>query len=332
MQAEQFYLQAFFNAMATWRIFTVLPSIRSLLFDVLRSLREVTALVILLVVRAGKGVGHFSPGSLNSSFVDFIRRPSLGLGPHYPSLQLRPVHAMYPSRAVKCPRNVPSVCCLLLQLVTYEFAVLGLWVYGGVLSNYLLYTKQEGSNANFDTISESLLSMFQVCMCVCVLPEARALSLDLEAPLPALADTWPRHDRAWAPHASGHLVGSALFLVFFICAGMQILVKDNWGSTMSLVISATGSVSSSVFFIAFVILASIMFTNLFIGIVCAVFVRNAKISNKCVGRVRVPEGSQGPCPVLPFPSLPFPSMRTQFDALLTGACSESMSAFQSARV
>ena len=113
---------------------------------------------------------------------------------------------------------------------------------------------------------------------------------------------------------------------------MQILVKDNWGSTMSLVISATGSVSSSVFFIAFVILASIMFTNLFIGIVCAVFVRNAKISNKCVGRVRVPEGSQGPCPVLPFPSLPFPSMRTQFDALLTGACSESMSAFQSARV
>jgi hypothetical protein len=64
-------------------------------------------------------------------------------------------------------------------------------------------------------------------------------------------------------------------------------------------------VSSSVFFIAFVILASIMFTNLFIGIVCAVFVRNAKISNKCVGRVRVPEGSQGPCPVLPFPSLPF---------------------------
>ncbi len=61
MQAEQFYLQAFFNAMATWRIFTVLPSIRSLLFDVLRSLREVTALVILLVVRAGKGVGHFSP-------------------------------------------------------------------------------------------------------------------------------------------------------------------------------------------------------------------------------------------------------------------------------
>ncbi len=54
------------------------------------------------------------------------------------------------------------------QLVTYEFAVMGVWVYGGVISGYLKYTSQEGSNANFDTISESLLSMFQVCVVVCV--------------------------------------------------------------------------------------------------------------------------------------------------------------------
>jgi hypothetical protein len=38
-------------------------------------------------------------------------------------------------------------------------------VYGGVISGYLEYTNQEGSNANFDTISKSLLSMFQVCVC-----------------------------------------------------------------------------------------------------------------------------------------------------------------------
>jgi hypothetical protein len=56
----------------------------------------------------------------------------------------------------------------LSQLVTYEFAVLGLWVYGGVLSEFLKYTHQEGSNANFDTLSESLLSMFQVgVVCSC---------------------------------------------------------------------------------------------------------------------------------------------------------------------
>jgi hypothetical protein len=78
-------------------------------------------------------------------------------------------------------------------------------------------------------------------------------------------------------------MGLTNFTELAVCACAQILVRDNWGTTMSLVISATGSVSSSVFFIAFVILASIMFTNLFIGIVCAVFVRNAKISNKCVG-------------------------------------------------
>ncbi len=82
------------------------------------------------------------------------------------------------------------------------------------------------------------------------------------------------------PHAAYHRKHSNATLLPLL--PLQILVKDNWGSTMSLVISATGSVSSSVFFIAFVILASIMFTNLFIGIVCAVFVRNAKISNKCV--------------------------------------------------
>jgi hypothetical protein len=82
---------------------------------------------------------------------------------------------------------------------------------------------------------------------------------------------------------------------------LQILVRDNWGDTMSLAISSTGSVSSSVFFIAFVILASIMFTNLFIGIICAVFVRNAKISSKCVALVRscpyhtVPKLLQGSC-------------------------------------
>jgi hypothetical protein len=63
------------------------------------------------------------------------------------------------------PYFLVSTSCALLplsQLVTYEFAVLGLWVYGGVLSEFLKYTHQEGSNANFDTLSESLLSMFQV--------------------------------------------------------------------------------------------------------------------------------------------------------------------------
>ncbi len=42
---------------------------------------------------------------------------------------------------------------------------MGVWVYGGVISSYLEYTSQEGSNANFDTISKSLLSMFQVGVC-----------------------------------------------------------------------------------------------------------------------------------------------------------------------
>jgi hypothetical protein len=52
VQARDPRIRAFFNALAILRIFTVLPSTRSLLFDVLRSLKEVTALVILLVVRA----------------------------------------------------------------------------------------------------------------------------------------------------------------------------------------------------------------------------------------------------------------------------------------
>jgi hypothetical protein len=67
---------------------------------------------------------------------------------------------------VCCPRpgvRVPVFWSLCPQLVTYEFAVLGLWVYGGVLSGYLLYTNQDGSDANFDTITKSLLSMFQAC-------------------------------------------------------------------------------------------------------------------------------------------------------------------------
>ena len=50
-QSSEEYLRSFFNALATLRIFTVMPSTRALMFDVARSLKEVAALIILLVVR-----------------------------------------------------------------------------------------------------------------------------------------------------------------------------------------------------------------------------------------------------------------------------------------
>ena len=52
VQAHEDYLRSFFNALATLRIFTVLPSTRALMFDVARSLQEVGARIILLAVRA----------------------------------------------------------------------------------------------------------------------------------------------------------------------------------------------------------------------------------------------------------------------------------------
>ena len=50
-QSSEEYLRSFFNALATLRIFTVMPSTRALMFDVAGSLKEVAALIILLVVR-----------------------------------------------------------------------------------------------------------------------------------------------------------------------------------------------------------------------------------------------------------------------------------------
>ena len=53
----------------------------------------------------------------------------------------------------------------------------------------------------------------------------------------------------------------------------QMLVKDAWGENMALMVSATGNITSAIYNLSFVILAGIMFSNLFIGIICAAFVR-----------------------------------------------------------
>ena len=49
-----------------------------------------------------------------------------------------------------------------LQLVSYEFAVFGMWGFGGVVTDYLNYTNNSGNDLYFDTVSSSLLTMYQV--------------------------------------------------------------------------------------------------------------------------------------------------------------------------
>ena len=59
-----------------------------------------------------------------------------------------------------------------------------------------------------------------------------------------------------------------------------MLVKDSWGENMATTVASTGNINSSIFYVSFEILASIMFANLFVGIICAAFVRNASVHNK----------------------------------------------------
>ena len=56
-----------------------------------------------------------------------------------------------------------------------------------------------------------------------------------------------------------------------------MFVKDGWGENMSRAIAATGNISASVFYVTFVALGSLVFTNLFIGIIAAAFVRRASV-------------------------------------------------------
>ena len=57
-------------------------------------------------------------------------------------------------------------------------------------------------------------------------------------------------------------------------------MKDTWGENMALMVSATGNISSAIFNLSCVVLISIMFTNLFIGIICAAFSRHASIDDR----------------------------------------------------
>ena len=67
-------------------------------------------------------------------------------------------------------------------------------------------------------------------------------------------------------------------VAFNLCG--QMLVKDSWGENMATTVASTGNINSSIFYVSFEILASIMFANLFVGIICAAFVRNASVHNK----------------------------------------------------
>ena len=68
---------------------------------------------------------------------------------------------------------LPLYCC---QLVIYEFAVFGMWSFGGKVTDYLEYTNSEtSSNQYFDTFASSLLSMYQVGLVVRDSPRARAV-------------------------------------------------------------------------------------------------------------------------------------------------------------
>ena len=46
--------------------------------------------------------------------------------------------------------------------MSYEFAVFGMWGFGGVVTDYLNYTNNSGNDLYFDTVSSSLLTMYQV--------------------------------------------------------------------------------------------------------------------------------------------------------------------------
>ena len=48
------------------------------------------------------------------------------------------------------------------QLVAYEFAVIGMWGFGGTISKYLDYTGEASTAQFFNSFSSAVLSMYQV--------------------------------------------------------------------------------------------------------------------------------------------------------------------------
>ena len=49
------------------------------------------------------------------------------------------------------------------QLMMYEYAIIGMWCYGGVVTGYMEYTNDNStSDRYFDTFAVALLSTFQV--------------------------------------------------------------------------------------------------------------------------------------------------------------------------
>ena len=62
-------------------------------------------------------------------------------------------------------------------------------------------------------------------------------------------------------------------------SGWQVLVKDNWGENMFYAIQSTGNASIALFALVEVLLASILFTNLFVGVICSVLCRDVGVDN-----------------------------------------------------
>ena len=126
-----------------------------------------------------------------------------------------------------------------------------MWSFGGKVTDYLEYTNSETSNNQyFDTFASSLLSMYQVGLVVRDSPRARAKLTEL--------------------HASG----------VFCVVSKQLVVSNLWGESMAVTIAATGNINSSLFYLGFVSTGTIMFTNLFVGIVCDAFFKFSGIHDR----------------------------------------------------
>ena len=62
-------------------------------------------------------------------------------------------------------------------------------------------------------------------------------------------------------------------------APIQIMINFGWGEAMAVTIAATGDISSSIYYLFAVALVTIMFTNLFIGMICDAFFQYSGVSD-----------------------------------------------------
>ena len=134
--------------------------------------------------------------------------------------------------------------------MSYEFAIFGLWYIAGPVIQYATYTQGVGAptGVTYSTFGNALLAIYQVRI------GARTTSCESRSHRDCVTFMLP-------------------------ASGWQVLVKDNWGENMFYAIQSTGNASIALFALVEVLLASILFTNLFVGVICSVLCRDVGVDS-----------------------------------------------------